>query len=1288
MPTIYSLTEQAVTDTPLLLFDCTLPNGQTESWCTHGITVNSKAYAARVLAHSAFEMQPASAQGVDGLSQISIVLANADSHFSEIERSIGWKGARLTVSFLIYSLPNQAPASDIAVLFQGICNPPDEILEATFRLTAINRMNLQRVLLPQVRIQRTCPWDFPATADQRTEAIDGGSNGPYSLYYRCGYSADIAGGAGNLNGAAPYTTCGYTRSDCQARGMWGNFGGIEFVPPSILVRPSGKNVQVSAISLNTALYNDFVPMVYGTAWYAPPIVFARNDGNLTRMQVLLGIGQMDSTLMVLVNEVEIPRGIAGADMTATGWYNVQTLGTRTGAFDSDFVGGDPYGSMAYLSVVVPNQINNGTTLPTIKVLAQGLHIPIYDANGAQTSVQFSNNPAWILLDILRRIGWSAAEIDIPSFAAAAACCDAQIDALDIYGNAISLARFQCNLALKTRKSAGDLARGVRITARLLLTYGGTGLLELRVEDTIANEQPTKPDWSNSAEPLNGGWPNYEFGDGSTGVTGILRLPSGEPSVRVYSRSMADTPNCLSVEFQDALNDFQQDSYAVDDADDVTLCGQEISASLNAIGLPNNDQAGRILQLNLSKSLLGNTYIEFQTSVRSFGVRPGDIITVTYLKEGFVRQPFRILKIAPGLNHRVTTITAQIHDDAWYADSSGQPTSATGGRRQGDAGMGVPRPLIGSVVDANGNLQFGVTETDTTNSDGSVQASVTVSYVPPATSAAAGPGIPFVSLSAGVAPGGTLTRGQVLYYAVSALDSAGNESALSFLVAAGIAVSGSAVTLTGLSFDRNTAAFNVYRGASPAELFRIASGQTIAAQFTDPGLPPLSIAPPDPNFDHANFYWRMELLPEIAATLYSANTVGNATLNMTANTYAGMTARITRGTGSGQEYTIGSNTATTLTVSPGWVAEPDATSYFVVAESGWKPGAATTSATAQFAIPNWSGEVAHITGRAANANNVECDPAISPVTRWQIGGTGVADADVPPQPLFGLGNGAQGGTAALSGIAFSSLTNTRSISSATLTMYYWNELLGTPGITLATAVGAADTTLNLSQPGPGQPGSYLQIDGEVMAVTSTLNGGATYQVTRGCDGSQAAAHAAGQAPVYHLASASAVAAFPPGFFGSPYSGSWTYPAILPDVRVASAELFVTNNKGNSPIGSIALTHTTDLGLRTTSGGQYTIQVDGFLAVDQYAAPALVMDASHAVREIYAVLGTAADAQVQLQLNVNGSPYCSWVFDPSNSVSHSVAGNTLAPLAAGSQVTLSILSVGQAYPGADLTVLIRL
>ena len=109
--------------------------------------------------------------------------------------------------------------------------------------------------------------------------------------------------------------------------MFTDFGGIEYVPPTISVRTAGdKSWHTSAVSVNAARYNDFVPMVYGTAWYAPPVVFARNDGNLTRMEVLLGIGEMQGVRTVLVNGVKIPRGVAGTNMTATGWYNVPTLG--------------------------------------------------------------------------------------------------------------------------------------------------------------------------------------------------------------------------------------------------------------------------------------------------------------------------------------------------------------------------------------------------------------------------------------------------------------------------------------------------------------------------------------------------------------------------------------------------------------------------------------------------------------------------------------------------------------------------------------------------------------------------------------------------------------------------------------------------------------------------------------------------------------------------------------------------------------------------------------------------
>ena len=57
--------------------------------------MDGSVYEARVLQHNVFEIQAASDQGVDGIPRISMVLANADSHFSEIERAVGWKGARL-----------------------------------------------------------------------------------------------------------------------------------------------------------------------------------------------------------------------------------------------------------------------------------------------------------------------------------------------------------------------------------------------------------------------------------------------------------------------------------------------------------------------------------------------------------------------------------------------------------------------------------------------------------------------------------------------------------------------------------------------------------------------------------------------------------------------------------------------------------------------------------------------------------------------------------------------------------------------------------------------------------------------------------------------------------------------------------------------------------------------------------------------------------------------------------------------------------------------------------------
>jgi hypothetical protein len=104
MSTIFQEKEQSATETPILLFDCVLSNGVLEQWATHKVVVGGATYQPRVLVHNLFQMQTSSDMGVDAIPQISVTLANADSHFSELERSVGWKGAIVTVTFLFFKL--------------------------------------------------------------------------------------------------------------------------------------------------------------------------------------------------------------------------------------------------------------------------------------------------------------------------------------------------------------------------------------------------------------------------------------------------------------------------------------------------------------------------------------------------------------------------------------------------------------------------------------------------------------------------------------------------------------------------------------------------------------------------------------------------------------------------------------------------------------------------------------------------------------------------------------------------------------------------------------------------------------------------------------------------------------------------------------------------------------------------------------------------------------------------------------------------------------------------------
>ena len=1310
MPSISDQKESQIHETPVLLFDCQFADGHQEAWSTHRITVNGTNYRAAVLAHNAFDLRSLSEDAIDASARLNLTLANADSYYSQLESIRGTKGARLTVRFLFYDLVNDAPASEVSTLFRGIANAPESITESQFRVSFNNRLSLQRTLLPNVRMQKRCPWTFPSNQSQRIEAISGGSRGQFSAFFRCGYSASESGGSGtsDAGSAGPFTSCDYTRSSCEERGMFSKdssnsitrrFGGVEFVPSSVLVRGFGERQQtLGAVLENEAKFNDFVPLIYGTAWYQPPIVLARNDGNLTRMEVLLGMGEMQSVLKVIVNGVEIPVGKQGLNMTATGWFNIVSFGNRTGNFNLDFSDstgvplGDPYGSMAFLSVVVPNRISDGRALPSVKVLVKGMKLDSFQEDGTFVATNFTNNPSWILLDLLRRSGWDLEELDIASFYRSAVGCDQPINTKDLNGNEVSIPRRQCNLVVRKRRSAAELIRGIRNCAGLFLTFAVDGKLSLKQETTLAEQQPAKPEGSNSIEELFGGWPAYEFGDGTNGFSGIISKESGEPSISLSSRSTADTPNRFSVEFQDAFNEYQQDSLSIVDINDVRRAGQETSASLPALGFPNFAQAARLTTLQLRKSVRGNKFADFETSVKGFYLRPGDIITITYLREGFDRSPFRIVSVAPGLNYRTIRISARIHDDAWYIESAGDGSGSIG--RQPSYELGLPRPLLGTVLNPDGSSDFGIVERSSITADGGGATNLEVSFAEPRRVVASSAGIPMLALAPSLdSIGGTIKGDQVLYYALTAVDAGGSESSLSFVVRAEIppGTDANKVTLTGISLNSKTDSFNVYRGVTPQTLLRIATSLPPATSFSDSGATALLVSPPDENFSSAHFYWRLELEPEHTTNLFGASIIGNDTAFWANNAFQTKLVRITAGKGARQERLIASNTPTTITVIGTWSIQPDASSIFVVAEPSWVAGAIAATSPVVFEVPNRQGTTIQVSGRSANVNGRESAYELSPITRWQMGGAAGSALDTaePPEPDFGLTtNGA--GQVFLSAVAFTTLVNTHSIQSGTLTTYYWDELENGTELELAEELITSATILKLSQANALGVGVVVQIGDELLQIEEQLVGGFQYRVSRGQFGSTPSTHSL-PAFVYPLQQKVYIVPFARNFFGSPGSGNFAYSLDLPNSRISAASLFVTNSVGNSPLGVQSYTGSTDFGLRTLSGGQITLQVDGFLSIENDAVPPIRIESKSSIRDIYAMVNDAATgAAIVTRVRQDAITLATLTIPIGKTISNIVNGFGKPPLDPTKRLSLDIVSVGSAVdttPGADLTVTVR-
>jgi hypothetical protein len=1309
MTELFALKEATVAATPLLCFEIRFWDGHIERVAAESVTVGGDSYTRRVVAQQLHENSLGGKDAIGYYARVGLTLSNTDGLMTQLETARGFRGLELHVRFVFVDAASGESQAAPMHVFRGILDAPSLIDESRIVLMAENRFSFHHAKLPSTPIQRRCPWHFPFDAQAREEAANGGAEGRHSLFYRCGYSPNVAGGAGNLGPEGPYSGCRGSRDDCAARGMLsedaaGNatrrFGGVTYLPASILVRTHGSRaLQAAQIRANEARGNDVAPLVYGRGWLSPALIHSVNDGNLTRLLYLVADGEVDGVERVVVNGVEIPAAVAGRDMTASGWHKLVGTGAREGSFlpkpddNGVYEESDPHGSMATLEVVIPNAMQRGSGQPQTEVWLRGLKLLTIASDGSEAARQFTDNPSWVLLDLLLRSGWRRDELRLESFASAAAYCAEPIQ-VGLWGGATHMQpRFSCNLVLQKRRSLGELLRGLREASFLYLREGFDGKLEAVTEGTMAQQQPVASALSNATATLAGGWPVYEFGDGTAGRSGILRNATGAPVFRLFSRGVAESPNRIHAEFQDAWNGFQTDRISLFDSREIHRNRQEITGNSNALGLSTYHQAARAVYVQLKHATTGNRFVEFETGLRGIGVRPGDLITVSYPRYGLDRQSFRVLRVRQSADLEGSTITAQWHEDAWYADTILEELGGLDRYRQPAGSYGTARPLSGALVQPDGSSQFGISEVSEVSSDGSYRVALACEFLRPRTQLSATLAAPVTALVPKVQPGaGQLAPGSTLYYRFTSVDANGEESNASPPVVATLPTAGSGYTVEVASISTGSGAsgIRVYRGEQPDVMFLVATLPGGATSFADAGLTYQPTVLPDPSFAHANFYWRRELHPVVGVGSADAGSVTAALATWQENEFQGRTVWIVNGTGRGQERTILSNNANTLFVDQ-WMKTPDASSSFAITEATWQSGTKSAESPVTIEVPNFSGSVVQVLGVSANALGSESAIDRAVITRWQIGGGSVfpTDTDVPAEPLFSLdADGA--GMLLLSGIGFPDLENTTTIQSGTLQLYYYDELRDLSTVTLASAVTDASTQLQFS----GETGLFeqdlFQLNREILRVVAKGPGN-TLTVERGVLGSVVAGHNVSSRP-FALSPRGMVFPVPLQFFGSPASANFRQPLYLPHARIAAAALRFTNSVGQSPEAVQTFTPLSEFGLRTGYGGQYALYVEGYLAIEDDAAIPLIVDRDHSVRDVVATLESPPTAgPAEIDVLVDGAVYCSLVFAQGATFSNVVSGVGLPPIREGSRLTVNVRSVvhyGNTIPGRDLSIRIRL
>jgi hypothetical protein len=400
--------------------------------------------------------------------------------------------------------------------------------------------------------------------------------------------------------------------------------------------------------------------------------------------ITLSEGEIESISDVRVDDIPISE-LPGCSYTAY-------LGTPDQTPDSRCAGSvKGLKHTAYLAITlsVSDKLSGGQ--PTISCICEGIKIKLWDVELGEWVTQYSNNPVWVLREILTNIdwGWGINEdwIDDDSFKLWAAFCDELVDKAP--GEEGTEKRATYNFLLDENKPAYDVIHELMSTFGGFLSFTGPKV-KIGVETTSSIVQDFDLD-----NIINGSFTYHLTGKDDTPNRVAVEYVDPDQN---YSKTMAYHNNEIAQREREELGD-----------EPVVL------ASLRMWGITRFSQASRMARLYSDLASICGTLCSFETNIVGIKCELGDVITVTHTTPGWDKKPVRVLSMEESPNNRIIFVAREYYE-ALYDDSYGSSeTQFT---------YGTPKNPHVACSDVD-NLQ--VSESYYVNQDGVVISDIVVTF---------------------------------------------------------------------------------------------------------------------------------------------------------------------------------------------------------------------------------------------------------------------------------------------------------------------------------------------------------------------------------------------------------------------------------------------------------------------------------------------------------------------------------------------------------------------------------